>query len=177
MADSLESVNAAVRLYRKWAADGPNNAISVATIERWRQIADGMASAIEELTALRAWARPVPAAYGDVSDLPPELLAQLSGVKTDELEDQIYAIAKAAGDSIDLDKMLIELYRRSGEVHQRKFLMNKCYRMIQKGLIFAVPARKGVYTIHSIASPDITKPKAEATRETFNADMDDEIPF
>lgn len=112
---------------------------------------NGLKAAIDELEMRRAWARPIPARYGDLSDLPSELLAQLSGVKTDELEDQIYAVVKAAGESIELDNLLITLYRRHGDIHERRFLNNKCYRMVQKGLIFQIPGRKGVYSVHAQA--------------------------
>lgn len=116
--------------------------------ESYQHRVRGLRAAIDELEARRAWARPIPARYGDLSDLPSALLAQLSGVKTDELEDQIYAVVKAAGESIELDNLLIALFRRHGDIHERRFLNNKCYRMVQKGLIFQVPGRKGVYSVH-----------------------------
>lgn len=188
MTDSLDSVNAAARLYQKWIDDRPEGA-SARAIERWVGMVDGLVAAANELVQRRAWARPVPAAYGDISDLPDELLAQLSGVKTDELEDRIYTVVKASEHSIELDRLLIELYRRFGEVHERRFLNNKCYRMAQKRIIHSVPGRKGVYSIHPQNAAELpvnegdnsggyeSGPRTTGPKETFTADLDDEIPF
>ncbi|HRD45892.1 MAG TPA: hypothetical protein PLF78_05350 [Caulobacter sp.] len=171
MADPLESVNEVARLFHKWANERDERG-ELRTASLHRDRAAAIEAVVAELKELRRWRRPVPAAYGDLSDLPDELLAQLSGVKTDELEDQIYAAVKAAGEEIELDRLLIELFRRHGDVHERRFLNNKCYRMVQKGLIHQVPGKKGVYTTAS--QPEPGAPKAS---HSFSADLDDEIPF
>ena len=193
MPDHLDLVNAYVRRMRAWTA----NALEKSEPDHWSVNADAMQALIDETLRLRAWATPVPTSYGDVSDLPPELLAQLSGVKTDELEDQIYVTVKAAGDQIDLDHLLIELYRRFGDIHQRRFLMNKAYRMSQKGLIHLVTGKKGVYSVVPQSAPAVeddddefsvsfapeSEPPAAPVsaqvkpQESFSADLDDEIPF
>jgi hypothetical protein len=144
MADGLEVLIDVAQRYRRSATDSetanPANALSLAAT------AAGLEAAASELQLLRAWSRPVLADYGDISDLPAELIKQLSGIRTDDLEDKIHATVKAAGESIDLDRLLIELYRRFGEIHERKNILNKAYRMIQKGILYAVPGRKGIYT-------------------------------
>lgn len=176
MPDPLDLVNAYVRRMRGWTA----NAAAKGEPDNWTTNADAMEAVSDELKRLRAWAKPVPASYGDLSDLPPELMAQLSGVKTDVLEDQIYAVAKAAGDEIELDKLLIELFRRHGDVHQRRFLNNKCYRMAQKGLIHILRGRKGVYTIHPQAvaviedDDEFGAPVSKVTATDFD-DLDDDV--
>lgn len=179
MSGPLDSVNDIARLFKRWAAERRTKGeITTAEIHeaRYAKLLE-VAAHIEEL---ERWRMPVPSSYGDISDLPSELLAQLSGIKTDELEDQIYATVKAAGDEIELDRLLIELFRRFGDVHERRFLNNKCYRMAQKGLIFQVPGRKGVYTAHK---PEVAP---EAEEEEFGStpakasdftNLDDEIPF
>lgn len=144
--DPLEAIRLARELYSRWVSQADEKGSAPSDVARWKQRVEGLDDAAAELTKLRAWARPIPARYGDLSDLPAELLAQLSGVKTDELEDQIYAAVKASGEEIELDRLLIELFRRHGDVHERRFLNNKSYRMVQKGLIYQVPGRKGVYT-------------------------------
>jgi hypothetical protein len=113
-------------------------------------------------------------------------MRQLTGTKTDLLEDQIFMVVKAAGDQIDLDHLLIELYRRFGDVHQRRFMINKAYRLAQKGVIHVVPGRKGVYSVHPQERPeaegsacieDMAAPARGGAKETFTADLDDEIPL
>lgn len=184
MADPVESVNEIARLFTKWAADRrANGDVSVAI--KHEQRADTLQTLLDEVRELRRWKMPVPASYGDISDLPDELLAQLSGTKTDELEDQIYAVVKAAGAEIELDRLLIELFRRGGNVYERRFINNKCYRMAQKGLIFQVPGRKGVYTVQKPDAPERPLTAEEmladdipsSPKEEFVADLDDEIPF
>ncbi len=69
----------------------------------------------------------------DTSDLPPELLKELSNVQADELETQIFAILGTCGGSADLDQLLIGLFRKFGTVHKRRFLQNKLWRMVRKG--------------------------------------------
>jgi hypothetical protein len=179
MADSLESVNAAARMYRRWATE-PDEKVNDASRVHWAAAADALEEAAAELKRLRAWTKPVPASYGDVSDLPPELLEQLTGVKTDALEDQIYSIVKAAGEQIELDHLLIELFRRHGDVHQRRFIINKAYRMAQKGIIHIVAGRKGVYSVQqqdeAVEFGGYSN-QANTPKERFTADLDDEIPF
>jgi hypothetical protein len=159
MPDPLDAVNATALFYRELAIK-PDTSPSNAKV--WLERANELAAAAAELHRLRAWAKPIPAEYGDLSDLPPDLISQLSGIKTDELEDQVFAIVKAAGDQIELDRLLIELYRRFKTVHQRRFLMNKCYRMAQKGLIHLVAGKKGTYT---------AKPQSE-----LDDPRDDDVP-
>jgi len=69
----------------------------------------------------------------DTSDLPPELLKELSNVQADELETQIFAVLGTCGGSADLDQLLIGLFRKYGTVHKRRFLQNKLWRMVRKG--------------------------------------------
>jgi len=71
----------------------------------------------------------------DTSDLPPELLKELSAGHADKLEDQIVDVMRAHGGSADLDQLLIGLYRKSKVVQKRRFLQNKLWRMVRKGLL------------------------------------------
>ncbi len=184
MPDPLDAVNATIAMYAKWIEDAPAKGNGVLTVNTWKSRKRGLEDAVSEIQRSRAALRPVPEGYGDLSDLPPELLSQLSGIKTDELEDQLFAIIKAGGDEIELDRILIEMYRRHGAVHPRRFLNNKLYRMAQKSLIFIVAGRKGFYTLDKgrgrAATPDDDDDAAKARprpRESFSDDLDDEIPF
>ena len=57
-------------------------------------------------------------------------------------------IEGATAGGIELNGLLIELYRRYGDVHERKALNNKAYRMVGKGLIRQVAGRRGVYALN-----------------------------
>jgi hypothetical protein len=171
----------------------------IATMERWRDQAsekgellavknytrriDALAATIHELRELRRITKPLPASYGDVSDLPDELLRELSGIKVDELEQQLYSIV-AAGDQVDLDAILIEMYRRFSVIQTRRFLQNKLYRMSQKEIIFPVPSRKGVYSSKPLGSASESDRKPgenqlllSGSKTVSSHEVDEDVPF
>lgn len=82
----------------------------------------------------------------DLAGLPPELLEQLNLSESDAQDMQIINVVNAAGGVMSLDKLLIAIYRQTGEVHKRPKLTARLYRMVQKGIIFTVPKKKGLYT-------------------------------
>ena len=189
MEDHLDSVKGYVRLMERWRDNAEAKGEATAVTNYDNRIGF-FGALIDEVEELRRFTKPIPASYGDLSDLPPELMKELSGVKVDDLEQQIYMIVKSGGDNVDLDAVLIELFRRFKVVQTRKFLQNKLWRMAQKELIFSVPSRKGVYSA--------TKPKEESGggnsgansfadyratstpvtgRGGFADDLDDDVPF
>jgi hypothetical protein len=106
-----------------------------------------------ELRQWRAANQPLAPDAGDLSDLPPALVKELSGPKADPLEDQILTVVRAAGaEGVALNRLLVELYRRFGEVQTRKALNNKAYRMAAKGLIDQVEDRRGTYRLRPDAA-------------------------
>jgi len=171
MAEHSESVKALAKQYRVWAhqAQGKGEPLSAS---RHTRTAEGLEATIAELERLERITQPVPASYGDLSDLPPELLKELSGIRGDDREQQLYTIIKSADEEVELDTILIELFRRFKVVETRKFLQNKLWRMAQKGLIWIVPGKKGVYSA--------TAPKHQPARPqpaAFDTDLDDDVPF
>ena len=173
MADHLDSVKGLVPLYRIWAkradeAERPEDA----AIHRER--GGALEAVIAELEQLRRAMQPVPASYGDLSDLPPSLLKELSGLKSDDREQQLFTIIRAADGEVELDAILIELWRRFEVEETRKFLQNKLWRMAQKGMIWTVPGKKGVYTaVKPMELAKVRKPQPAA----FDTDLDDDVPF
>lgn len=81
----------------------------------------------------------------DISDLPPEVLKELRLKQPDNLETKIIAIVNAAPDSVDIDAIIIALWRMHKIHESRKYLMNKLYRMSNAGMIAREPRLKGVY--------------------------------
>lgn len=82
----------------------------------------------------------------EIKDLPPELLEQLSLTDSDRKEFLIAELIAKLGGTTSLDKILIALYRETGEVEKRAKLTARLYRMGSKGMIFADKNRKGVYS-------------------------------
>ena len=69
----------------------------------------------------------------DVEGLPEQLLEQLINVpEDDDLESFIVEIINDCGGTLVLDHLLIQLYQRTGEVHQRQSIVSKLYRMTKK---------------------------------------------
>jgi hypothetical protein len=83
---------------------------------------------------------------GDYSDLPRELLAELSGRTNRGQSDPLIQVINDNGGTAALDDILIGLYRKTGEIIKRNLLSNRLYRLSKQGLIRIVPNRKGVYT-------------------------------
>jgi hypothetical protein len=91
---------------------------------------------------------PIPEALGqrdDLSDLPPELLAQLSDSARGET-DPLVQIIEERGGTASLDEILIDLWRKHREVAKRALIANKLYRLSKRELCWPVAGKKGVYT-------------------------------
>ncbi|NNM76833.1 hypothetical protein HJG53_07975 [Sphingomonas sp. ID1715] len=172
MSDHVDSVKSYLRLLEGWRetsrAKGDDK--MVATYDK--RIAF-MQAAVDEIEHLRRITKPIPASYGDLSDLPDELIKELTGIKVDDLEQQVFTIIKAGGAEVDLDSVLIELFRRFKVVQTRRYLQNKLWRMAQKGLIFSVAGKKGVYTADR---PEADTAAPRAAPSPFD-DFDDDVPF
>ena len=185
MPDHLDSVKEFVRSMEVWRRDAVKKG-ETSLASRYEARLASFNDTVEEIERLRRITKPIPASYGDLSDLPPELMKELSGIKVDDLEQQIYTIIKSGGEDADLDAVLIELFRRFKVVQTRKFLQNKLWRMAQKELIFSVPSRKGVYSAikpegtgaeqgeNSAATPFLA---LRVEPNPWDDDADDDVPF
>lgn len=164
MADSLAIVKKIAGAYRSSAKSNADQNPSLA--ERHTREADAVEAIISEVELARKRLTPIPTTYGDISDLPPEVLAELNLTKIDELEQQLRDIVVAADGEIGLDPIIIALYRRHNVTLARRFVMNKLYRMAQKGIIEAVEGRKGVYQVVANVRP-----------AWDDIDLDEDVPF
>lgn len=168
MADPLESVKTLATSYRGWAKDSENEGHHLRSARQLAN-AENLEALIREIEDARTRLRPIPTNLGDLSDLPEEVLAELSLTRIDEMEQQLRDIvASGNGAETGLDAVIIEMYRRHKVVQPRRFIMNKLYRMAQKGLIQSVEGRKGVYVLSQVRRP---------TPGAFEADLDDDVPF
>lgn len=167
MPDALDSVKALAADYRRFAREGEakDPVRAAANIRR----AESLETVAQELEGARKRLRPISADYGDLSDLPEEVMEQLNLSKVDELEQHLRDIVVSAnGSEIGLDLIIIELYRRHKVTKKRTFIMNKLYRMGQKGAITSVEGKKGVYFVPVQWEPQ---------KISFEDDLDGEIPF
>ncbi|WP_436871057.1 hypothetical protein [Acinetobacter courvalinii] len=82
----------------------------------------------------------------DLEDLPPALVAQLNITESDKKDMYLSKLIDKCGSIISLDKLLIAIYKDSGEIYERNKLMARLYRMSQKGIIYTHPYKKGQYS-------------------------------
>lgn len=90
----------------------------------------------------------------DIVGLPPELLKELNLTDGDRTEFAILSILEEANGATSLDRLLIGLYRKTGEIHKRDKLTSRLYRMVQKNLIYNTPGKKGVYSLEPPAGAE-----------------------
>lgn len=93
---------------------------------------------------------PVRLSPADIEDLPAELLGELSLNESDKKEFVILDIINEVGGIASLDRILVSLYRRTGEIEKRPKMVSRLYRMTSKGLISAHPTKKGIYSTNPI---------------------------
>ena len=125
-----------------------------------------LAKTITDLRAAAQQGQPVPKPVSgqqlslcleDVQGLPPELLAELSISTSDWQEFDIITLINDAGGILTLDKILISLFKKTGEIHKRTVVNNRINRMMGKGLLFGVPNRKGVYSTAELSDEQSEK--------------------
>lgn len=85
--------------------------------------------------------------FGDISDLPQELLDELSISEGDKYSMQICNVLESAGKPLNIDQILIGLYRKHNRLEKRTPLTTKLYRMTKAEEIYSVPNKKGVYSL------------------------------
>jgi hypothetical protein len=95
--------------------------------------------------------------FEDIQGLPEDLIKELNVSDTDRQEMVIEHIIAQSGGVLSLDKILVELWRRTGEVHKRNTMISRLYRMAQRGMIYNVPGKKGVYSTYEISEQDAKK--------------------
>ena len=167
MPDALDSVKTLAADYRRLARNIEAENSDLA--KRHAQRADALESVAQELDFARKRLRPLSPDFGDLSDLPEEVIQHLNLSKVDELEQQLRDIvASGEGVEVGLDQVIIELWRRHKVTKSRTYVMNRLYRMAQKGSIDSVEGKKGVYSV----------PKVIAySGGGFADDLDEDIPF
>jgi len=95
--------------------------------------------------------------WSELEDLPPELIAELSITESDKLDFSIAELIQKSGGIATLDRILVDIYRLTGEILKRQNLNARLYRMVQKELIFSVPGKKGVYSSEMLSEEDASR--------------------
>ena len=169
---------------RRWAADATKEGQSEQA-SRWIDKASAIEAIVKELLDLRQKAAPLPTKLGDLSDLPEELRAELTGIELDGLKSQLVQVINSYGRTADLNQILVGLWRKFKVSQKRRAIQQRLWRMQADKLVWTVPKRKGVYSTVPLIdnSADFGSPGPVASRKPATAsagkraEMDDEIPF
>ena len=132
------------------------------TAEKFSTLAYDLSEIEKELTELRK-RQPVtpnrdrhPLSLGDISDLPEELIGELS-ISGKDIEFKILNQIEANGGVISLDVLLIGLYRSTGTVYKRAVVTSRLYRMVQRSMVFSLPGKKGMYSTRQLSEKDVAE--------------------
>lgn len=95
--------------------------------------------------------------FDELDGLPQELLQELSFSDGDRTDYNIIRMIEDLGGIASLDRIIVGLYKQTGEINKRSTLTSRLYRMAQKGMIFPVPNKKGAYATQELTSEEVTK--------------------
>jgi hypothetical protein len=95
--------------------------------------------------------------FEEVENAPEELLKELNLTENDRQELLIEYLIAQAGGVLSLDKIIVELYERTKEIPKRAALTTRLFRMANRGMIYNVPGKKGVYSTYELSEADAKK--------------------
>lgn len=93
----------------------------------------------------------------ELEGLPAELIQELSISDGDRTEFAIINAIEEAGGIITLDRLLIALFKKTGEIHKRTALTSRLARMANKNSICYVPGKKGAYSTDQLSIEDVAR--------------------
>ena len=93
----------------------------------------------------------------EIDGLPAELLEELSLSEADKADFAVLSVIEDAGGVLSLDKILVALYHKTKEVNKRTTLNARIYRMVQRGDLFNVPGKKGVYSLNELSEQEASQ--------------------
>lgn len=104
--------------------------------------------------------QPMDLQHDELKELPEELLKELSAASTGKLEQTILDVINENGGTLNLDRILIGLFKKTNEIHKRNSITAKLYKMGQKNMVFSVKGKKGVYSTTNSALSHSSKKAA-----------------
>jgi hypothetical protein len=103
--------------------------------------------------------------FEDIHDLSEDNLRELNLTEADRQDLVVEHLIAQNGGVYSLDKIMIDLFRQTKEFPKRGALVARLYRMAQKGMIYNVPGKKGVYSTYEMSEQEAKK--------MFGADMEE----
>lgn len=163
------------KLAKKWESDAWRSERHLKSAAKFKELAEDLITLDANSSHSGQDGKPLPLSRAgifltlkDIEGLPEELIKELSFSDSDKLEFTIAGVIDEAGGVLSLDKILVGIYYKTQEILRRNVLVSRLFRMGQKGLIFSVRHKKGIYSTREI-SPDEAK-------KLFGQDDDFEMP-
>lgn len=146
----------------KYVSEPRRSTLHATTAAQFRLLLEGLDALHEWQEANPGWenakqadrSKRLALSWDEIEGLPPELLNELSLSDSDRTEFNILSSVRELGGVASLDRLLVHIYRQSGEIMKRVALNQRLYRMTQKELLFGVPGKKGVYSIEPMSELD-----------------------
>lgn len=151
-----EQQNVQEKLAKKFEADSWRAERHLKSALRFKELAEDMAL-LESPNKKTISQGNIFLSLKDIEGLPEELIKELSFSDSDKMEFTIAGIIDEAGGVLSLDKILVGVYYKTREVIRRNVLISRLYRMAQKGMIFSVANRKGIYSTREMSEDEIKK--------------------
>lgn len=155
------------RMARKYLGTGYREALHRNAVKRFQELLsllEGLKAESDSDQRQAAISQKPPASrqrvmltLDDINGIPAELLAELNLSDTDRQELLIEKIIADAGGVLSLDKILIALYRTTGSVVKRATVLARLYRMANRGLIYTLPSKKGLYSTFEMSKDDVRR--------------------
>jgi hypothetical protein len=146
----------------KYDKDPRRSAMHIASADKFESLLDALTD-LNERSSLNADFMSVPPSlsasrlnlsWEEIEGLPEELLSELSVSETDKTEFNIRSLITELGGVASLDRLLVALFKKTGEISKRAALNQRLYRMVQKEMIYAVPGKKGVYSVRQMTDEE-----------------------
>lgn len=160
MAFVNEQIGIQTRLAKKYANDQQRSELHLDTRDGFIALLAAMSDADTLLDAAepsrgQAQTPVLTLRAEELVGLPAELLNELSeGAIPDKGDAAVLQALEDRGGIASLDQALISIYKGTGELWKRNTLTSRLYRMAQKGTIYPVPLRKGVYSLRRITEEE-----------------------
>jgi len=128
----IELVKEQIAFHEKRAADLKGQEwrknIHLQTAARFKSHLSGISMLLEQVNASavkKAKGLSLQLTPDDIEGLPPELMAELSISDGDRTEFAILNLVQESGGIIALDKLIVGLYKKTGEIHKREKLLTR----------------------------------------------------
>ena len=85
----------------------------------------------------------------DLKDLPEELISQLmiSRVRKHDANDKTLSVIKDLGGEAIFDAIMIEYYKKYGEIIKQHTMISRLYRLVKNKSVFSDPMDKNKYSL------------------------------